>query len=762
MYSRIRLALLSLAASTSFIPLAANAAEAGADAAGSADDNPAGEIIVTGKTLDNAQRTPVSVSVLTPTDLANKNITSIQGIQLTTPSLSIAPSGIATQVNLRGIGLTGASPFVVNGVSILREGAFQTQAGSFDPFYDMEAVSVLRGPQGTDGGVNSTAGTIVINSANAKIGENGGYIQAQVGNYADHGAQGAYNFTLSDTVAARLAFNFEDRKSFYDNIGTGGESSDPGILKMHGVRGSIRWQPSPQFDLVLKAEATEKDGGGIVETPIPGRVPDAILASAGTDPFRINYDTATQNLERNRRLMLDARYQLSPGGATLRFLSTYNNLWIYNIYDLDASAVATAASPGRSQLLKDEWNIYQQQLTLQSSDKGPFKWIVGGFYLDNSWYIDLYQKARIAPNSAEIPSLTVGLQNHQKTYAGFGHASYQITSALELEGGLRYSHLRSTSNNRNSTTIYGACTTPDRDNCTVLASFPNPGKHSENLLTGKIGLNWQITPDHFLYAFYARGGKQGGQVGAGATAGQSNTFASEKVNDFEAGIKSTFLGGALRTQLGGFWMDYKDFQLSTINPRNGLSGIVNVGNAKVGGVEFGAQGQIDALQIDTNFAYIYSKLGEGGLISGTPAGTLGPQCPAANIVAGTATGCNLTGYFDYQPYQSSFTGNRLPMSPKYTANLGASYRIDMSKGTLTPRVDVSYSSSQWSTAVHRPGDLFKSRTLVNARIGYDNDRYHLSVNAQNLTNKTYRIGQDGVNYLVGEPRTVFVRLNVEI
>ncbi len=766
MHIRIKLVLLSLASSTSFLSITAKAADATAVSNPTTADLPAasseGDIVVTGKTSRDMQRVPAPVSVLTPVDLANKNIGSIQGIQLTTPSLSIAPSGIATQVNLRGIGLTGSSPYIVNGVSILRDGTFQTQAGSFDPFFDMESVDVLRGPQGTDGGVNATAGTIVINSASARIGETGGYIQAQAGNYADHGAQGAYNFSLGKTLAARVAFNYEDRKSFYHNIGVGGEASTPGIFKAHGVRASIRWQPTPQLDVMLKAEATEKNGGGIAETPIPGRVSSAILASTGTDPFTLNYDTATQNLERNRRLTLDVRYELTPGGVRLRSLSSYNNLWIYNIYDLDASSVATTASPGRSQLLKDEWNIYQQRVTLESPDTGPFRWTIGGFYLDNDWYIDVYQKTRSSPTSAEMPSLTVGLQNHQQTVAGFGHATYQLTSALQLEAGLRYSHLRSVSDDRNATTIYGTCASTSRDSCTIAAYIPSPGRHSEHLLTGKLGLNWQVSPNHFLYAFYARGGKQGGVTGAGVNSGESNTFQPEKLNDFEVGVKSSFLGGALKTQLGGFWMDYRDFQLSTINASTGLSGIVNVTNAKVGGVEIGAQAEVGALRIDTNFAYIDSKLGEGALISGTPSGTLGPQCPAANIVTGTSTGCSLTGYFNYRPYETSFTGNRLPMSPKFTANLGASYRIDLAGGTLTPRIDISYSSSQWSSAVDNPGDLFAARTLVNARLGYDIDRYHVSLNAQNLTDKTYRVGQDGVNYIVGEPRTVFARINVEI
>src|ERR1700684_89432 len=178
------------------------------------DDQVLSEVVVTAeRTTVSLQKVPIAADVQTGADLETHNITNVTGLQVDTPGLSVT-TGAAniTFVNIRGVGYSAATPALSAGVANYRDGLFVSQAPFLiDPLYDVQQVEVLRGPQGTLSGQNSTGGAIVVTSRNPTLDQISGYLTAQYGNYQDKLVEGALNLPINDHYGARIAFNYEDR-----------------------------------------------------------------------------------------------------------------------------------------------------------------------------------------------------------------------------------------------------------------------------------------------------------------------------------------------------------------------------------------------------------------------------------------------------------------------------------------------------------------------------------------------------------------------
>src|SRR6202035_2931112 len=145
----------------------------------------------------------------------------VDQLQFVSPSLTVNNFGQGNDVDIRGIGKGEHNSQTTTGVITYRDGA-ATFPGYIqgEPYYDVASVEVLRGPQGTFGGQNATGGAVLVTTNDPIIGGDvSGYVQAQVGNYTDFGLQGAVNLPISETLAARLAFDSETRDSFYHVTG---------------------------------------------------------------------------------------------------------------------------------------------------------------------------------------------------------------------------------------------------------------------------------------------------------------------------------------------------------------------------------------------------------------------------------------------------------------------------------------------------------------------------------------------------------------
>src|SRR5580698_122374 len=222
--------------------LSASSTAAWGQAADSSSSPALEEIVITAqRRSENLQTVPIAVTALPGGDLAGKAITSVADLQYATPSLSIGNAGLTNSVNIRGVGLASGSPAVANGVATYVDGLFYPPIVSTNQFYDIADIEVLRGPQGTLVGSNSTGGAIFINSRNPKLGETDGYVSVGAGNYGEVNAEGAVNLPANDVLAFRAAGEYQSRDSFYKSIGP--MYTDAGSLNEKSGRISMLFKP---------------------------------------------------------------------------------------------------------------------------------------------------------------------------------------------------------------------------------------------------------------------------------------------------------------------------------------------------------------------------------------------------------------------------------------------------------------------------------------------------------------------------------------
>ena len=691
-----------------------------------------GEVLVTAsRTTENIQTVPAAVSALSGADLEKKNVLQVSDLQYATPSLSITNAALTQNVNIRGIGLASGSPNVVPGVPIYLDWLLQPPIGNTNSFFDIGEIEVYRGPQGTFAGASSTGGAVFVTSNSPTFGEVNGNVEAWTGNYAQVGSRGAVNLPISDKLALRLAYNVERRDSFFRNLGgprtpTGGAFNNPGHLNEQDLRLSLLWKPIDNLSVLLKIAGGQKDTGGYDYRPIPGT---AYAPFAPINLRTLNFDQPEQNNERTLRNSLEIKYEL-PDGITLRSVTGFQYSKVVDLYDTDASN----GPPAQYEAQDVSERPITQEFNILSPTGGRLKWILGGFY----WHDSI--KVGLDLNTAGAPHTLITILTEKYSEAVFGRAQYDLTPALQVEVGGRYTH--DVVNNGGQVQVVIPGLPP-------LVTIPLSGHYSDNTWTGKVALNYDLNDTNFLYAFVSKGAKAGGTGG-------TYTFRPEAVWSYEAGWKTMLLDRRLRVQLDGFFNNYHDFQVDAVDTATGNVATTNTKGATIKGIELQVQGRFGGLAVDAGGAWVESSIGAVTLVNqrllpGGGAAPLGQQC--APGVPSNPPVC-----FDYSPYLVSVSGRENPYAPRWTYNFGVEYALDVgSEATLTPRVDYAFQGSQYTTLLQSPTDFLPSHGIWNARLTYAKGPYSLVGFVTNLANKTYVSGQFINAEFLGPPRQFGVR-----
>lgn len=671
------------------------------------------EVVVTAERRGvNLQSTPIAATVLTGADLAKKGVQGVDQLQFVSPSVTVSNFGQGNFFNIRGIGKEANNTGTTVGVITYRDGV-ATFPGFFqtEPYYDIASVEILRGPQGTFVGQNSTGGAVLITEQNPKInGGYTGYIQGQAGTYGDAGAQGAINLPISDTLAARVAFNTERRDSFWKV--TGPFTGHPGKLFEGSARLSILWRPIEPLTVLWKTDVNHVDQGGYPADP----------ASATNNPFKITNNSDNRAIDNTIRSVLSVNYVL-PGGVTLRSISGYQQGLSEGHIDADGTAFANYTLYNHV----DE-HIVSQEFNIISPDHGFLRWVAGVYYQHDTFNYPPGGFLVGAPKGV-LDETIVG-KNPNETKAIFGQTSFELPHGLELQVGLRYSDVRSTNHAVIGITQYGL-------------AIPDNQSEAASKLTGKVALNWKLDRNNFLYAFVATGFKSGG-LNVPLSFTLPPTFGPESVTDYEAGWKSTWLDGHVKTQLGVYYNDYKNLQVLVGNP---IAPTVNTelnvtSTTEIYGLEASGQAVFGALALDGGLSLSHSKLGTFYAVD-----TRKPQVAPCSTATGPASAACI-----------DLTGREMPYAPTLTVNVGAQYIFELGGGaTLTPRVDYSHIAPQWATLFHASTDRLTARDIVNAQVSYERGPYVVSLYSTNLTDQTYLASVLTLRY-AAPPRQVGVRV----
>ena len=697
-------------------PPAKAATKPGPTAAGSS----VSELVVTAeRRATNLQTTAISAEVLTGADLQKQGITSVDKLQFATPSMTLQSFGQGNDFNIRGVGKGETNSSVGVGVITYRDGvaAFPGYFQS-EPYYDIANVEVLRGPQGTFIGQNAIGGAVFITETNPNFSGLHGYLQGQLGNYNDAALQGAVNLPISDTLAARVAFNDEYRESFYKVTGAAGGSA--GLLKESSARVSFLWTPTPQIDVLFKTDLSYINLGGYVDSP----------ATARTDPFHISSDAHNFAEDKFGRTVLDASYTFA-NGIKLRSVSGYQDGRTAAIYDLDGTNALNF-------IINDhvEEQVYSQEFNLVSPSEGLVTWVAGLYYQHNKMHYPATDNPGyeiLEPGIIDF--YFVGRQSDQ-TFAQFGQVSFNLPAGLEIQAGLR--HMTSFNAN-NIDFTYGF---PGFN-----LVLPQHQTERDSKVTGKLALNWTLNPDNFVYAFVATGHKSGG-INVPAAPGPAPVIEPEEVTDYEAGWKNSALGRHLISQIDAYYYDYKNFQVSIGNPLVPASSLIqNVPSpTKLYGVEVQERAAFGALAFNLGGSYAHSELGKFFAAD--------PRTPGLAAVCDPNSGPAFSNCVN-------LTGNRQVYAPTFTFNAGAQYVFTLETGTLTARVDFGHVGTQYATVFENTalGDKIGVRNLLNAQLTYATCSWLLTAYGANLNDQHYISGVSSGLRFAGAPRQFGVRLH---
>ncbi|WP_313014530.1 TonB-dependent receptor domain-containing protein [Brevundimonas sp.] len=680
-----------------------------------------GDVVVTAeRRTSNLQTTAVAATVLSGEDLAAKGVLSLDQLQFAAPSTTVQNFGQGNFFNVRGIGKSEATTAVGVGVITYRDGVaafpayFQTE-----PYYDIGSLELLRGPQGTFAGANATGGAVFITARNPDFSGINGYVFGQAGNYNDVKLQGAINLPLTDTLAARLAFNHETRDSFYTIAGP--YRGHPGVVDSNSVRASLLWQPTDALKVLWKTDYNNIDLGGYPADP----------ALATNDPFHITSNGPNEAHDEFVRSSLNVSY-VFDSGMTLKSITGYQAGRSRFATDLDGTSALNNTFV--DQLDEEVWS---QEFNLISPDQQRLTWLLGLYYQ--------YDMARFPAKAFPTAEYRIGFPENvldiylwgdtpKETAAVFGQVSYDITDRLQLQVGARYAHSVSTNDD-------------------VYTTYPQFGivlfqddKVKDDKVTGKVTLNWKLDDANFVYGFVATGHKMGG-LNAPNLYRPAQTFGAEDLVDYELGWKSTMLDGRLRSQIGAYYTVYQDYQVNIGDPQYPqISRIQNVqGDTKIMGLEASAQGRFGPLSFDVAGSVSNSEMGD--FFGADPRlGRTGLCDPSTGPASANCV---------------NIAGNTKSYAPEFTFNAGIEYAFPLgSNMTLTPRVDYAHIGESWTTIFNNAalGDRLGARDIVNASVRLNTGPWTWAVYALNATDETYIAAiNSGLRY-AGPPRQYGINL----
>ena len=702
-------------------------------------------ITITAERRDQSlQDVPISATVFSANEIARRGITNVADLQQAAPSVAINTVNRSTFINIRGVGIAQSAPTSNPGIAYYVDGQLIPHEQFIgQSFYDVGSIEVLRGPQGTLTGQNSTGGAIYVRTPEPKFNETSGYLEQSIGNYDGYRTTAAANYGPNDNVAIRVAGIHDQRDSFTTNIGP--SSSDPGSFNLDAVRVNLALRTRDRklkvnvrgdyFDYRSDNIPVKNRGDLVVALRDPAQ---PAIDPRQTDPFVIREDAVSYLRQQGYRLSGEIRYDITDG-IQVRALSSLQDGYTHDQADGDrgiapVNLAAPTARRGRVSRAETDFKTWINEVNLLSTGKGDLQWVVGAFRLSED--IPLLQ-LRDDRNTSNITSTTLVrtvTEAHNTSESVFGQANFFATPELELIAGARYSWDKQVYDRFDvNRTITGGIATP-------LTTPPIVGIQQSTALTGKLGVNYHMTDETLFYATASKGYKAGGVNLTPNTPG----FGPETNYVYGVGFKTELLDRHLRVNGDVFRSNYKDIQLASL--LNGLPVTQNAASGEAWGAELEVTAQFGGLSFNGGLGYLDANFAQDVCINNTnnPGGT-----PA--LCGGAAD--------ELVP-----KGRALPFSPKLTVNAGVQYALQLGGVTVTPRLQWSHISSQVATPFPSAFTAVPGRDVLDARLTVDvGPSLRLEAFVNNLTDETYIASQiqnaSSANggYIFGAPRQYGLR-----
>lgn len=732
---RIWLGSTALAATiftTSFL-----AAPAAAQVADETTDN--GSIVVTAQRREqSAQDVGIALSVISTEELIKRGVTNINDLQQMAPNLEIEPafgSGQA-QFRIRGVGFqdyaTNNAPTV--GIYV-NEVAYPVPVMTQGLIFDIERVEVLRGPQGTLYGRNTTGGAINFITAKPTDKLSAG-ATAEYGRFNALKAEGFVSGPLADWAKIRVSAATEQGGAFQHNRVDGSSLGDADKL---AGRMLLELTPASPLEMTIDVHGGRDNSENVglyllddFQTSASPGVPGVLIPADSSNRltgWSISPQLAQDaNLpgnkpgRRNRTWGTSANIHYDLGGATLTSITSYDYLKRREYGDYDASSSVEA-----DVFFGSKVKVFSQEARISSSGNGPLQWVAGVYYshqkLNEEYYSDFTNNYGTYAR--------VNYDQSVESISGYGQVEYKITPQLNLIGGLRYEDEKRKLEGFGSA-FGGAQALPPTNVSTKMTP-----------VTGKVSVEYKPVENLLLYASWSKGVKSGGftAYNTGSTSGIA-PFKPETLYAYEAGLKAT-LSPAVQFDAAAFYYDYRDQQvLDAVCGTNGPVGkFANAAKSHIYGIEGSLRlHPVSGLTIAPYGSY---KSGEYD------------EFEALDLSACRST--RTTAYIDKSGSRVPFPKTELGGTVSYEIPAGGDYRV-------TPSASFSYRSRGYTWLGTRYE--IPPYTLVNADVSFgpEDGSWYVALWGRNIFNVHYDLTRNfftGANIAQpGRPATYGVRLSV--
>lgn len=771
-----------------FVIAASLATPASAQESPAAEEQASGtglnDIVVTAqRRSERLQDVPIAITAADSDMLSTAGVENISNIQAISPSITFRATNISSStanVIIRGLGTTGNSRSFEGSVGVFIDGVYRTRAAAaLQNFLDIDNLQVLRGPQGTLFGKNTTAGALLLSSATPSLSEAEGSFEASYGNYDALLVRAAASVPLSETVAVRIAGVASNHDGFYTDATTGRSLNND---RTQAVKGQLLFEPSSDFSVRLIGDYSRGSGNccyatsAFLDGPTQPLIDGLTLLNGGVLP-------SAKLSDREQSLNGDGRQVVEDFGATLQIEAglgdgTLKSVTAIRKFNLDQNDMDPDFSGADIFRYFEDFHsrFISQELTYNSRIEALNAEAVFGLFVSDEklrmgrtlpWagqaqaYWDTVLGAAGIPAGTAVatanPWAVEAMAGKANSYAGFAHLDFAVSDRFNVIGGLRYSIEKKRGSFRNSFYDPNPFTV-----FTVIGVAPGPdyaATTTNKALSGTFGIQFRPNSDMMLYATYNRGFKAGGVNidanaggtlinnaayynalpqayrdaffgGAPAQPALNPVYKPEKIHAFEAGAKVTYLGDRARTNIALFYYDISNLQIAQFI---GLRfTVLNARKAK----DYG-------LEIENLF-----------------------QLTDGLTLAADATWVPHAQYATDPGIDPVLSGSRFRFAPKISGN--ASLNLDQPVSdtvNLTARLQYQYTSGQLinQAGVSRQGPV----SLVNANLGVKLPDSNLTLEGyvQNFFDKTYftqafptplQTGDE--NGYLGAPRTYGVRL----
>jgi len=609
------------------------------------------------------------------------------------------------------------------------------------PLFDLNNVEVIRGPQGTLFGRNTTAGIIKFNTRRPTD-EFNGYVSGSLGTFTTGNLEAAVGGGLSDNLAGRVSFLYRTRDDWIDNAFTG-ESDAMGEYEEVAARAQLLWTPSDNFEALLSLQTRSMDGTASIFR--------ANVFNTGSNGLNQNYDrdvvyydegdnnpqgydgfgatltldwdfpdatitsiTSFQDADGSSRGDIDGGVVDFDGTLTPPSGVTFAN----DVFQYPFGPTVPLTFPGTiriSSVTEDgaDTDQFTQEFRIASDTTGAFSWQVGAFYFDSSLQVTTDSFASLGRNTI--------VEHENTTWAIFGQGSYDVSNQLTLTAGVRY-----TDDEKDYQVLQFPQLWLDFGIPTFIAG---PINVQDDKVSWELSANYAATDDSSLYGRISSGFRAQTIQGRDVAFLETPTVAvPETITSYEAGYKADLAGNRLRLNAAVFYYTIDDMQLSIIGGATNTNQVVNAAE----GVGAGFEADLDWLATDNlmftlGFAYNDTEIKDPTL-STVPCG-----------LNNGGTGCTPTDPVDpSDPSRVLIDGNPFPRTPKTSWNFSVRWGTPVgSNGEVFVFTDWAfqgslvmplYESLEYNTDSQHEGGL---------KIGYrnlDND-WEVALFGRNITDE---------------------------